>query len=151
MPVVLRCLSCSAERRFSDQQSLELLQSNGMLRRETKPDAALLRELLLSVVGNVCCEECGHLGVSVQDDWGDDWSDEVLCEGCKTQIDPERLEVFPDTKFCPKCQSSAEAGGSPGAEVEYCMRCAGVMKLQKRGGSGVAGYQMVCRDCGKKA
>lgn len=151
MPVVLRCLDCSAERRFTDQQSLELLQSNGMLRRETKPNGELLRELLTSVVQNVSCQECGHQGVSVNDDWSDDWSDEVLCEGCKAQIDPERLEVFPDTKYCPACQSTAESGGSPGAEVEFCTRCAGIMKLVKRGGSGVAGYQMVCGDCGKKA
>lgn len=151
MSLVLHCHGCAEEKRLTDPQVLELLQNRGMLKRDNDADSALLRELLNSVANSLPCNECGGLGLLVKDDWSDDWSDEVVCEGCKATIDPDRLEVFPDTKFCPKCQADHEAGGMPGQETEYCLRCGGVMKLTKRGGSGTAGYQMACGECGKKA
>ena len=150
MSVVLRCTGCSVEKRLSDQEMLARLHSRGMLKRESKPDPALMRELLGTITASIPCNECGNLGMSIHDDWSDEWTDEVLCEGCKKKIAPERLEVFPDTKLCPTCQASSEAGETPGQETEYCMRCGGLMKLARRGGSGLAGYQLVCSDCGKK-
>lgn len=150
MPVVLRCRHCSNQQRLFDPQMVEIVQRHGMLRRDSTPPADLLRELLSTLSVQLPCDKCGGLGAIVEDDWSDDWSDEVLCQGCEAIIDPERLEVFPDTKFCPQCQSSEESGAMPGQEVEYCERCGGIMKLSKRGGSGLAGYQMVCGDCGKR-
>ena len=150
MPVILRCTDCATEKRLTDQEMLARLQSHGMLKRESKPEVDLMRELLESVASSIPCNECGSLGMGVHDDWVDEWSDEVKCEGCQKKIDPERLEVFPDTKFCPDCQASQESGGRPGEEAEYCLRCGGIMKMSRRGGSGLAGYQMVCSDCGKK-
>ena len=150
MPVVLRCNKCATEHRLTDAQMLERLQMRGMLRRETKPDAELLRELMSTIIKDAPCADCGGLGATLHDDWCDDWSDDVQCKGCKTTIPPERLEVFPDTTYCPACQSSREAGGSPGEEEEYCPRCGGIMSLARRGGAGLAGYQMACGDCGKK-
>ena len=151
MSVVVRCTDCSVEKRLSDQEMLAKLQSRGMLKRESKPDAALLRELLGTICNAMPCNDCGNLGMSIHDDWSDEWSDEVYCEGCKKQIDPERLEVYPDSTLCQNCQASQEARGTPGEETEYCMRCGGQMKLTRRGGAGLAGYQLVCSDCGKKA
>lgn len=150
MSVVVRCTDCAIEKRLSDQEMLANLQSRGMLKRESKPTPDLLRELLGTVCNSMPCNECGNLGMSIHDDWSDDWSDEVRCEGCKKMIDAERLEVFPDTKLCQNCQAGQEAGETPGQEAEYCMRCGGLMKLSRRGGSGLAGYQMVCSECGKK-
>ena len=129
---------------------LDILQTRGMLKREKEPDPAYVRELLTSISGQLKCAECHKVGVTVQDDWEDEWSDEVRCLGCKKTIDPERLEVFPDTKYCPDCQSTSESGGTPGAEDEYCERCGGLLKLVKRGGQGIAGYAMVCSSCGKR-
>lgn len=151
MAVVVRCNDCSAEKRLSDQEMLASLQRRGMLKRESKPAPDLLRELLGTIASSLPCSDCGGLGKSIHDDWTDDWSDEVLCEGCKKQIAPERLEVFPDTKLCPDCQANQEAGGSPGQEAEYCLRCGGLLKMARRGGSGIAAYKMVCSDCGKSA
>lgn len=150
MPVVLQCRHCKNQKRLLEPQMVELVQRYGMLRRDSSPPADLLKELLASVVGQLPCEACGGLGATVEEDWSDDWSDEVLCEGCKKPIDPERLEVFPDTKLCPKCQAATDAGESPGQEVEYCSSCGGILKLTKRTGGGLAGYQMVCGDCGKR-
>lgn len=150
MPVVLKCHHCAHEFRMLDGVMVETLQARGMLKRDKSPEITLVRELLNTVSGDLKCDSCHSRGVEIKDDWVDDWDDVVRCEGCKTAIDPERLEVFPDTKFCPNCQSSSESGGTPGAEVEYCERCAGVMKLVKRGGAGLAGYSMVCSDCGKR-
>lgn len=134
-----------------DAQMLDVLQTRGMLRREKEPDLTLVRELLNSISDQLKCNACHKVGVAIKDDWSDDWSDEVQCLGCKAAIDPERLEVFPDTEYCPKCQKLVDAGGSPGAEAEYCERCGGLLNLTKRGGSGIAGYVMSCSDCGKRA
>lgn len=149
MPVVLKCHQCAAERRMIDDLMVETLQSKGMLKRDKKPDLTLVRELLVSISDQLQCDECHNTGVEITDDWSDDWDDQVRCEGCKAPIDPERLEIFPDTKFCPHCQSSAESGGTPGEEVEFCSFCGGILKLTKRGGAGLAGYRMTCSDCGK--
>ena len=129
---------------------LEFVQLRGMLRRDAKPEFDLLRELLFTLLGEIPCAECGGLGASMHDDWDDEWSIHIYCEGCKAVIAAERLEVFPYTKLCPQCQSDLEAGGAPGAATEYCSHCGGILKLRKRSGKGLAGYQMVCTDCGKK-
>lgn len=150
MPAVLQCIQCSSERRVTNQQLLELVQSHGMLRRESKPELELVLELMGTIIAKVSCDQCGGIGVLLQDDWPDDWSTEVLCDGCKAIIPAERLEIFPDTRFCPTCQSSHESGVTPGEEVEYCLRCGGMMKLMKRGGAGLTGYTSVCSDCGKR-
>jgi hypothetical protein len=129
---------------------LETLQQHGMLKRDNNPDLSLMRELLTSIAHTLECEHCYKLGVSVEDDWTDDWDEEVRCQGCQAAIDRERLEVFPDTKFCPNCQSKAESGSAPGDALEYCVSCGGVMQIMRRGGVGLAGYTMVCTDCGKR-
>lgn len=150
MAVVLRCRHCKTERRVDEAMMLQMLQNRGMLRRETKPDAELLRELLSTIVSDAPCQDCGSLGATVEDDWDDDWSDEVYCKACKAIIPAERLEVFPDTEYCPTCKGKHESGESPGEEADYCPRCGGVMSLAKRTGAGLAGYQMVCGDCGMR-
>lgn len=148
MAVVLRCKQCAVERRWTEQQMLDRLQARGMLRRESDPAPEMLLELFKNVVADVPCQDCGGLGAAVLDDWDDDWEDVVKCKGCNDVIPPERLEVFPDTKFCPKCQVSNEAGQDPGEDCDYCPRCGAVMSLSRKGGTGIARYQMSCGDCG---
>jgi RNA polymerase-binding transcription factor DksA len=36
-----------------------------------------------------------------------------FCEICKVEIDPERVEVLPDTRRCTNCARSQEAKGNP--------------------------------------
>ena len=128
---------------------LTALQARGMLCRETKPTPDMVRELLLSIANQISCNSCGAIGVAVDDHCADEWTDEVRCGGCEAVISPERLEVFPNAKFCPTCQSKQESGEDAGPDVEYCLHCGGIMKLTKRDGAGLSGYQLVCRDCGK--
>ena len=80
----------------------------------------------------------------------DDWEDQVLCAVCRTAIPAERLEVFPNATLCPACQAKDESGELASNDAEYCPRCGGLMKLQKRGGPGLAGYQLVCSECGRR-
>ena len=150
MPVVIKCRHCEEEFRMADAEMIAALQARGMLKREKKPELSLVRELLCGIADGLPCSSCGGLGGEVKDDWEDDWSDEVMCAGCGVAIDPDRLEIFPDTKWCPQCQKAAEAGEQPGAEPEFCSFCGGLMKMTRRGGAGLAGYAMVCSDCGKR-
>jgi RNA polymerase-binding transcription factor DksA len=149
MPVVLTCGKCGTQSRLTDQQMVEELQSRGMLRRDAKPSTDLVRELFNSLTDQRVCPDCNCEGMQVGDDWEDEWTDGVLCAACQTRIPPERLEVFPHAKFCPACQAQRDAGEEPGAELEYCERCGGILKLANRGGTGLAGYRMVCSDCGR--
>lgn len=151
MPVVVRCHQCLAERRFEEESMLARLHSRGMLRRERNPETALVRELFTTLAEDLPCPECGASGATVHDLWDDEWSDEAPCEGCKTPISAERLEIFPDTKLCPSCQSKLDAGEDIHQEVDYCPSCGGILQLSKRHGTGLAGYRMVCGECGKRA
>lgn len=127
---------------------LDRLQARGMLRRDSGPDPGLLLELFANVVADIPCQDCGGLGAAVLDDWADDWDDVTKCEGCKAVIPSARLEVFPDARFCLKCQVASEAGDDPHGDCDYCPRCGAVLSLTRRGGRGIARYQMNCGDCG---
>ena len=128
---------------------LSQLQAQGMLRREKNPDFQLVRELLATTAARLCCKECGSAGLEIGDDWEDDWTDEARCGSCQRIIPAERLEIFPEAELCSDCQSKRESGRLATDDAEYCGFCGGLMKLHARRGAGVAGYRMVCRDCGR--
>ena len=148
MPAILRCPNCQHERKLLGEEVLTVLQAHGMLRRENEPETALIRELLVSIANQLPCGSCGAVGVEVRDGWSDEWVDVVSCASCAAVIPAERIEVFPDTKLCSKCQAKRESGEDVGQDAEYCSRCGGILKLTKKGGSGLAGYRMTCGDCG---
>ncbi len=150
MPVVLSCPSCSAQQRLTDEQMLVRLQAQGMLRREKNLDLALVRELLTTAAEQFSCTKCDRTGLVVGDDWEEEWTDETRCLACQTVIPAERLEVFPDTQLCPACQTKKETGEFNSGDAEYCSRCGGLMNLRRRGGAGLAGYDMVCSECGAR-
>src|SRR5690349_864557 len=86
----------------------------GMLRRDGDPDEAIMVALLPEAAARMICPGCKRIGLVVGDadeaDDEDDWQTAVLCDRCRQPIDPERLEVFPNTRRCVACQSKAEAG-----------------------------------------
>ena len=149
MALVLRCNHCAAEHRQTPEAMLSRLRSLGMLRREAKPSDALVQELFTSLADQLTCESCGSLGVTMADDWQDDWADERTCAGCHSAIDPDRLEIFPKTKLCTKCQQKQDAGEDIHQQVDYCVRCGGVLELKSRT-RGTSGYHLVCAACGKR-
>ena len=150
MPVVLSCPSCSAQQRLTDEQMLVRLQDQGMLRREKNPDIALVRELLTTAAEQFRCTKCDCAGLVVGDDWEEEWTNETRCSACQAVIPAERLAVFPDTQRCSACQAKNETGEFNAGDADYCSYCGGLMKLRKRGGAGLSGYDMVCGECGAR-
>lgn len=148
--VTLRCAHCN-EKSVSDRGDLSRrLRDMGMLKRETDPDWSLLVALLDEAAGQMVCEICGRPGQipSVLNlDEEQDWGAGRKCAGCRQQIPPERIEVFPNTEFCAICQARDERGESPGVDVEYCPRCGEIMQVSRARGSGVARYELRCPAC----
>ena len=129
---------------------LSYLQGIGMLRREADATVDLITELFVSSAKRLVCPTCGLTGLAVQEDvWEDEWEDERHCQVCNAVIPAERLEVFPDAQLCPTCQQKSERGEATAEQADYCRHCGGLMVLRQRSGSGLAGYRMVCSDCGR--
>lgn len=148
--VSLRCAHCNEKSVLGREALIERLRDIGMLLRETKPEWELLMALLEDSAEKLVCDECerpGHVVEVLPREDQTDWGDGKRCAGCGCVISPERLEVFPDTEFCPTCQSQADRGGTPGAEVEYCPLCGDIMEIVRATGSGLARYVMRCRGC----
>lgn len=142
------CPAChhSAIKGFA--QTVEALQSAGMLRRVEHPEDALVLELLANSAERLICSECGQAGLQISDVHEEfDCPESKKCERCGADIPAERLEVFPDTTVCVQCQSAGEAGAVHN-DAEYCPRCGGPMQLRQAGGSGLARYEMKCFTCG---
>jgi hypothetical protein len=148
--VRVTCPACSASSLWGPQQVLDRLRTVGLLRRQKEPDWDLIYEVFPSAVDRMVCSQCGQRGLSVaeaEDEWDDEPSNPGrCCSGCGQPIPPERLAAFPDTQRCITCQQTAERG-EDASEPEYCPRCGTPMQLQRRRGSGLAGYQMVCPEC----
>ena len=144
-----RCPTCGHAAFQDFAKTVASLRTAGMLRRVEKPDEALVVELLATSSERLRCGECGETGVRVSEAHDEfDWPEPKKCERCKAEIPAERLEIFPDTKLCVKCQSAGDAG-MPSDEPEFCPRCGGLMQMRQAGGSGLARYVMKCNDCGK--
>ena len=60
----------------------------------------------------VCC---------MLDDDPDVCGDPIPCESCGATIPSERLEVFPESKVCARCQAKFDRGEQAGP-LEYCPR-----------------------------
>lgn len=148
----ITCPHCSASAVCGPEQMAARLRQSGMLRREKDASWDLIGELFHSAAARMACAECGHRGLSVSiaaDDWDDeDWGESRSCAGCGQPIPGERLEAFPNAQLCVQCQRAADRGEDTGPP-EYCPRCGTPMRLQQRRGSGLAGYQLVCPQCGR--
>lgn len=137
-----RCAWGSVENR---DQIVARLRAIGMLTREVPDDATLL-ELIRSASGRLPCSECKAVGLGFElarDDDAELWGDPIPCEACGAMIPAERLEIFPDGKFCATCQAKLDRGELAGP-TEYCPRCGSPLILRLSGGGGITRYQSVC-------
>lgn len=150
----LRCQHCHRRDDLLADDLYSRLRELGFLRRGGEPSLDLALELSRNAIsegrwGN--CPACGQPGYGIttepREEEAADWGDPVRCEQCRSIIPTERLEVFPSTKLCSKCQVKVESG-APTGEAEYCPRCGDLMQL-KRVQSPLAGYRMHCPTCRK--
>lgn len=148
----LACSACGWAEECGWQQIDGHLRSAGLLKRNPHPSHDELRELLFGVADRLACPECRHTGLRISESplASDDWQAAPRCQQCGGPIDPERLEVFPDSRTCVACQRSSDRGASPD-EPEYCPRCGSLMEVRQSRGAGVTRYALVCtsRSCGR--
>ncbi len=147
----LACSACGSRELIGPLQMLDRLHAAGMLKRERDPDWELVGELFRATSAARRCKDCGSAAVVLQpcaDAADDGWGDVRCCERCGATIPAERLEVFPDTQLCVRCQQVRDRG-TDDAEPEYCPRCGAVMQLRLSRSAGLARYVMYCRDCGR--
>src|SRR4051794_10663159 len=134
MILALRCRHCGRRDEFTLPQLLARLRELGFLRRHAEPSDELTIELAQSAIDDGRwgrCDSCGQsgLGLASSSDEADDptiWGDARHCERCGAIIPAERLEVFPDSKNCPRCQKQMETGPGP-SDHEYCPHCGSIM------------------------
>ena len=144
----IRCAACGDHRILGPEEMANRLRADGKLRREAKPDSELVLELFQKELAQESCGACGATSLVISDYEmdEDDWGDPILCEICKCQIPPERLEIFPNEKRCAGCKEKPGLGDD---QPEFCEACGGLMEMRQRGGAGIAAYVMACSDCGR--
>lgn len=144
----LSCQDCGWRTVCGSADITSRLRLVGLLRRDGDPDDEILAALLPEAAGRMTCPGCKRIGLvaaevdPTADD--DDWLAAVLCERCRKPIDPERLEVFPDSKRCVGCQSKAESGEPEEDEPDFCPRCGSLVELRVSRGSGLTRYRQFC-------
>jgi len=145
----LHCSGCGWRLVCGPADMAKRLQRIKLLRRDSQPEADVLRELFVTAGPKLPCDACGSVGLIINPSAelaNEDWGEARACEGCGRPIPPERLEVFPDTRLCVACQSGDERG-KPVDAPEYCPRCGAIMTLRQQRGAGLARYVMVCSEC----
>lgn len=146
---VLTCTACGKREYLGMSQAVQRLMGLGMLRREKKPNVELIVELLCSTVPRMACKACQaqSLELGEEEAWEDDWVAKK-CEDCGNPIDPQRLEVFPQTKLCVACQLGEESGEATEDDVQYCSQCGNIMQVRQHR-RGITRYELVCPVCRK--
>ncbi|MFT7641316.1 MAG: hypothetical protein ACI9G1_003063 [Pirellulaceae bacterium] len=144
----LTCVHCEHKWMNNPVELVKSLRQFGMLRRHKDPDVALLKELFSSAADRFSCPACENNGAKmeqVEDDWDDAWDAGRKCKKCSEMIPAERIEIFPDSEYCAKCQQAANNGDD--IEAEYCPKCGMIMQMRQSGRGGVSHYVMYCPDC----
>jgi len=145
---LLSCPACGWRTVCGTAEVISRLRLVGLLRRDGDPDEAILAALLPEAAGRMTCPACKRVGLAADDaeavDEADDWQAAVLCEACRKPIDPERLEVFPDSRRCVACQSRAESGEPDDDEPEFCPRCGALVELRVSRAGGLTRYKRFC-------
>lgn len=145
---VLACPDCSWRTVCGPAEVASRLRLVGLLRRDAEPDDDIMAALLPDAAARMTCPACKRIGLAVSDhdDAGDqdDWQAAVLCDRCRKPIDPERLEVFPDTKRCVACQAKAESGEPEPDEPDFCPKCGALVELRVSRGGGLTRYKRFC-------
>ena len=141
----LECTACGRAEECDQARIERRLREGGLLKRNPHPSRDELRELIFGVAARLACPQCGHVGLSVEKspEPQSDWQAAPRCQQCGQLIDPERLEVFPDTRTCVACQRSSDRGASSD-QPEYCPRCGSLMEVRQTRGAGITRYALVC-------
>ena len=148
----LRCNHCQHSERLDLGAAIVRLRNVGHLRRGM-PDAEMVSALSATVADKLRCEACGQCGVQMTmiDTMFDlpcdagDWPVEVRsCRNCRQQIALERLQVFPQTQLCAKCQHQEDLG----PDAHYCPHCGSHLRIEKAPSGGITRYQERCDHCG---
>lgn len=143
----LSCIACGWRTVCGPADIVSRLRLVGLLRRDADPDEEILAALLPEAAGRMTCPGCKAIGLvatEADEEDADDWQAAVLCESCRKPIDPERLEVFPDSKRCVPCQSRSEAGIPNPEEPKFCPRCGSLVELRVSRGGGLTRYRRFC-------
>jgi predicted RNA-binding Zn-ribbon protein involved in translation (DUF1610 family) len=144
--VAIRCPQCGAAR---EDDGAACLRQMGMLRREGRPDPAMVLELLQAAQARMVCPECGRRGQLCSEITDDFDVASANCRHCGGRIPAARLALFPATTLCAACQHEAEKAGGSGDEDgrEFCPHCGRVVRLQPSPGP-VTRYRWHCTACG---
>ncbi len=105
----------------------------------------LLLELARVSAGNLICHTCGNAGLELKDGVPDRDDLGRRCEVCGRTIDPERLEIFPDSTLCTTCQKGDDQG-IDSAIPDYCSQC-GTPLVPVKSTVGITRYRMSCPQC----
>jgi hypothetical protein len=143
--VEIRCAACRFATMLDPAGAASWLLNAGRLRSHSEATRDELRELAVALAPQIACAECRELRLTaaiIADDPAD-WPEARRCDDCGELIPPERLEIFPNTRLCMKCQSRDDKGLSPDA-VEYCPTCGSPMALRPSRGAGIHRYVMQC-------
>ncbi|MBX7165478.1 MAG: TraR/DksA C4-type zinc finger protein [Pirellulales bacterium] len=149
-PQVLRCPQCEFSELVLASTAPTWLRKARMLRSNSRATPAELAELLPVAAGKLTCPGCGRRGLVVgrwdqSTSGGDsDWPETPRCEGCGGAIEPERLELMPQTRMCTACQRKTERPGAA-VEGEYCPRCGSPMVLRAVR-AGITRMQLSCTN-----
>ncbi len=140
------CNRCGEEQLLGPAEMLAHVQSQGMLRRDNKPDPQLLIELFESRKYALACRSCNDPDIQISE-FQDEWDLETRCAVCGGRIDPERLEAIPNVTHCSACQSKEERGET--GEREFCERCGEVLQIRSSQSGGMTRYAQFCPGCGR--
>jgi hypothetical protein len=146
----IRCPKCSWTTVCDPGDMIERLRRVRMLRRQEPPEIEVVVELFRAAAGRLVCDRCAVTGLIVELPADDDldWGEARCCEVCGGTIPKERLELFPDTQCCAKCQAGRDVRGNS-AGVEYCPKCGSVMVMRATSAGGISRYQLRCDACGR--
>jgi transcription elongation factor Elf1 len=141
----LSCSACGSAEECDAARIERRLRDAGLLKRNPHPSRDELRELVVGVAGRLSCPNCGHVGLHVQPspEPETDWQAAPRCQQCGQPIDPERLEIFPNTRTCVACQRASDRGATSD-QPEYCPRCGSLMEVRQTRGAGITRYALVC-------
>jgi hypothetical protein len=150
-----RCNQCGAMQSFTLAELTDQLRSLKFLRRSDQPDEATILELTRSSMASgvwPACETCGKKQFSPptleSTDFTTEWNDEIPCESCGQIIPQERLELFPDSRSCVRCQQKTEKSGS-NLDIEYCRHCGNILQIRLSSRRATS-YRRYCPACKKE-
>ncbi|WP_164104657.1 hypothetical protein [Candidatus Laterigemmans baculatus] len=151
---MLHCRRCGAQSILGRSERLSLLRKAGKLRRDARPDPALIDTLFEAELPRLACPECGETALEQREELPspedeldpEEWGEARRCVACRSIIHPDRLEILPDTRQCSACAAAGKTGEAD--ERDFCPRCGAELLLAEARGAGLARYTSQCRSCG---